>query len=152
MQSFYRPHSRVQFTGELVDPATGEVTSPPSMTQQSFVKECDINNIIKQFSQTGMITHISERAAEGAYVDLPESMDFQEALHTVEAARASFASLPSKVRDRFGNSPEAFLEFLHNPSNEDEARSLGLLNPKVAPQEGGSAGGGTPPAEAAPAA
>lgn len=123
MRSFYRPHPRIQFHN--VDD-NGEVM--PSMTKQSFKDECDINRIIKQFSATGMATHISERAAKGAYVDLPDSVDFQEALHTVAAAEAAFMSLPSKIRDRFVNDPEQFLAFLHNPSNEAEARELGLLN------------------------
>lgn len=129
MLGFYRPHSRVVCDGS--DPETGEI--PPSMTKQSFKAECDINNIIKSFSQTGMVTHISERAAKGQYVDLPESVDFQEALATVELASQAFMSLPSKIRDRFGSDPEKFLAFLHDPANESEARALGLLNPVAPP-------------------
>lgn len=142
MRSFYVPHRRVSLDGS--HPDTGEFM--PSMTKQSFKDECDINNIIKSFSVTGMVNHISERAASGVYVDLPDSVDFQEALHTVESARNAFATLPSKVRDRFANDPEAFLSFLHDPKNETEARALGLLNPTVAPPVGTSA----PPVEEPP--
>lgn len=133
---FYRKHKRVVFDGS--HPDTGEFL--PSMTKQSFKAECDINNIIKSFSQTGMINHISQRRAQ--YVDLPDSVDFQEAIATVELARTAFMTLPSKVRDRFQNDPEQFLAFLHDPKNEDEARALGLLNPKPAPPPGAP---GTPP-------
>lgn len=128
-RTFYRPHARVRYTGELLDPHTGEVTTPPSMTKQSFIAECDINNIIKSFSITGMVNHINQNAAKGAYVDLPDPIDFQEAIHTVEGANAAFMSLPSKIRDRFKSDPLQFLEFISNPANADEARSLGLLNP-----------------------
>lgn len=129
LRSFYRPHRRIVENGS--HPDTGEIM--PSMTKQSFKAECDINNIIKQFSQTGIVTHISDRASKGQYADLPDSADFQEALNIVGAANESFMSLPSKVRDRFGNNPELFLQFLHDPKNEDEARALGLLQPKITP-------------------
>ena len=49
---FYHPHARHQYTGELVDPATGVVYTPPSMTKQEFKRECDINNIIPKFQTT----------------------------------------------------------------------------------------------------
>ena len=125
LYSFYRSHRRVGFDGS--HPDTGEVM--PSMTKQSFKAECDINNIIKSFKQTGMVQHINERAAAGAFLDLPEGIDLQEALNTVAVAEAAFMSLPAKIRDRFGNDPEQFLNFIHDPKNEAEARELGLLNP-----------------------
>lgn len=131
----YLPHERVQEKGEIVNPHTGEVIVPPSMTKQEFVKECDINNILKQYSQTGMLRHVSANASAGAYQDLPDGLDFQQALHIVEEGRAAFMSLPSKVRSRFGNQPEQFLAFLADPANRDEAVKLGLveLPPVVAP-------------------
>lgn len=126
--TFYRPHPRVTF--DNVDD-NGEVL--PSMTKQSFVAECDINNIIKQFSATGMLTHVRDQAALGQYLDLPDETDFQSALNTVEVGRAAFDSLPSKVRDRFGNDPASFLAFLSDANNRDEAIALGLIDapPKV---------------------
>lgn len=132
LHSFYRPHARVTEDGRVVNPVTGEITYPPSMTKQEFKAECDINNIIKQFSATGMLRHISSKASTGSYQDLPESVDFQDALNTVHAGQAAFATLPSKVRSRFGNDPAEFLIFLNDPANEPEARALGLLNPAVA--------------------
>lgn len=126
---FYRKHERVVFDG--THPDTGELL--PSMTKQSFKAECDINNIIKSFSATGMVTHISQKAQSGQYVDLPDSVDLQEAIATVELATNAFMSLPAKIRDRFGNDPEHFLAFLHDPNNQAEARDLGLLNPLPPP-------------------
>lgn len=133
---FYRKHKRVVFDGS--HPDTGEVL--PSMTKQSFKAECDINNIIKSFSQTGMVSHINERARQGQYLDLPDSVDLQDAIATVQLATNAFMSLPSKIRDRFGNNPEAFLAFLHDPNNEAEARELGLLNPLPSPPPGAAPG------------
>lgn len=35
--------------------------------------------------------------------------------------------LPAKVRSRFENDPQKFLEFCSDPKNRDEAVSLGLI-------------------------
>ncbi|QCQ84788.1 internal scaffolding protein [Blackfly microvirus SF02] len=155
LYSFYRPHPRVTEDNLYTDPITGEITEMPSMTKQEFQFECDINNVIKAFSQTGMFKHVSARAGQGAYEDLPDSSDFQEALHEVHRAREAFMTLPSKLRSRFGNDPAEFLAFTHDPNNLDELRSLGLANPAplppppvvvtIAPTEGTGGDGGLPP-------
>ncbi|AXH77035.1 MAG: internal scaffolding protein [Microviridae sp.] len=146
----YTPHARVQADNTIVNLHTGEITIPPPRTKQSFLPQCDINNIIKEFSITGQITHVSAQAARGAYLDLPEVMDYQESLNTLQRASEAFQSLPAKVRDRFGNDPAQFLEFCGNPENRNEMGELGLLGPywdrKVQP--GGD--GGTPPSLSTP--
>jgi len=126
VRSFYVPHKRVQYTGELFDHKTGVFFTPPSRTKQSFVHECDINNIIKHFKVSGQIRHMNERANQGAYTDLPDPIDFQEALHQVHAARDSFATLPAHVRSRFSNDPAQFLSFMADPANQDEIIKMGL--------------------------
>lgn len=131
--SFYRPHKRVQFTGEVLDLKTGELVKLPSMTKQSFKDECDINNILKQYKQTGIVSHINERAAQGMYADLPDPTDFQESLNIVQDAQTAFASLPSKVRTRFNNNPAQFLEFCADPRNAKEMAELGLTTPAQIP-------------------
>lgn len=130
-RSFYIPHPR--HFAPVADPATGEIL--PSKTEQEHLAACDINNIIKQFSKTGVLTHISANAAKGAYLDLPDPTDFQEAQNIMLEANAAFASLPSKVRDRFENDPARFLTFMADPKNEKEARELGLLTPAPPPPE-----------------
>lgn len=153
--SFYRPHKRVQYTGELVNHKTGEVFTPPRRVKQSHVAECDINNIIKSYSQTGQIRHMSQKASMGAYTDLPDNIDFQESMNIVKAGEAAFATLPSQVRDRFGNDPAAFLQFMADPANLEEAVKLGLATrrpePEPAPGTGG-VGGKIPPTREAPPA
>lgn len=140
---FYHPRPRIgDYTGEVTNPITGEVTTPPSMTKQEFVAECDINNIVKEYLITGQVQHIAAKAAQGQYLDLPQPMDFQESVHVVMQAQQAFESLPSRVRERFGNDPEQFLQFFYDPANADEARELGML-PKLAP-------GGAPPPPAPP--
>lgn len=162
---FYRPHDRVLATGELVNHRTGEVFTPPSMTKQSHVAECDINNILKQYKLTGIVRHISAKAEQGTYADLPDNIDFQESLNVVKRSEAAFATLPAAVRSRFNNDPAQFLEFMADPANQDEAIKLGLATRRpgedtengLSPGQGGSApaapsAGGTPPADAPPKA
>lgn len=134
-RSFYYPHNRADTweTGEVLDPRTGELVREPSRTKQSFVAECDINNILKQYKLTGQIRHISAKAAQGSYVDLPEPQDFQEAMNTVIAAEDSFATLPSHVRARFGNDPSQFLGFMADPANAEEMIRLGLATKPTPP-------------------
>lgn len=122
---FARPHNR---------DATATATPGLSMTKQSFVDQCDINNILKQFKVSGMLQHVRGHQQQGTYQDLPDSIDFQESLHIVMDAQKAFASLPSKLRNRFDNDPAQFLEFMADPSNEEEIYKLGLakkLDPVV---------------------
>lgn len=132
---FHRQHDRhaTAYTGELVDHRTGVIFTPPSRTKQSFVAECDINNILKQYKATGMIRHMSAKAASGVYADLPDEIDFQQSMNIVQQGERAFASLPSKVRSRFHNNPTEFLEFMGNPENVDEAVKLGLATKKEPP-------------------
>lgn len=127
---FYRSHSRV------FAPSGGKM-----MTKQSHKAECDIHTILKQYQRTGIINHINNHKPE--FVDLPDSVDFQDSIHVVMRAESAFAALPSKVRDRFSNDPGEFLAAFNDPSMADELRELGLLNP-VAPQPPDP--GGDPPA------
>ena len=155
---FYRPHKRVTFDNTKVDLKTGELVEVPSLTKQSFVAECDINNIIKQYSQTGVVKHVSERANQGMYLDLPDELDFQNSLNTVLEAQAAFGSLPSSLRARFENDPGQFLAFLTDPANQDEVIKLGFAadrrppkSPETAPTTKTGGEGGSPPSEGAKA-
>lgn len=123
---FYHPHKPVNWTGEILDPKTGEFVKEASMTKQSFKEECDINNIVKRFEATGILEHLNMRTREGMYVDLPDPLDFQESLEIVRQAESAFMSLPADLRARFGNDPEQFLAFTNDPANQEEMIKLGL--------------------------
>lgn len=130
MKSFYRDHKRVTFDNLQLDRKTGELVPIPSMTKQSFVKECDINNILKQFSATGVLTHVRANVGAGVYQDLPDAIDFQDSVNTIKAAEAAFMTLPAKVRREFGDEPAQFLAFcskLDDPAIRARASELGLL-------------------------
>lgn len=98
-------------------------------TKQSFKAECDIKNIMKRFEKTGQVAHLARNP--GAYMDLPEESDYQEAMNIVLQAERAFAALPSKVRQRFDNDPRVFLEFV-DLGDRAALAELGLLSPEAA--------------------
>lgn len=105
-------------------------TNPePSLTQQSFKDECDINKIMEKYHKTREITHLNLR--KGVYADLSNVTDYMSALDTVAKATSAFDSLPSKLRTRFENDPSQLLAFVNNPTNYDEAVSLGLVQKPI---------------------
>ncbi len=120
MRSAYYPHTRVQFENE-----------GPSMTQQNFRDETNINNILAKYAKTGLIDHINKYS--GRYENMPDEDDFHAAMNLVLDAQSMFFELPSDLRSRFENDPGQFLEFLDNPENIDELREMGLM-PPAAPE------------------
>lgn len=105
----------------------------PSLTKQSFKDECDVNNIVKKHSVTGIYTHINERSAQ--YADVTEIPDYQTAMQTVASANQLFGTLPSQLRKRFNNDPAEYLAFVQNEDNLDEMVRLGMAVPRPTPSE-----------------
>lgn len=106
---------------DWLDDEGNPVVNPTEQNHKDFV---DINNVLKRYDSTGLITHVNNMAA--AYGDYSEVNEYREALDLVREAQESFMSLPSEVRNRFANDPGAFLEFVTDPSNLDELRDMGL--------------------------
>ena len=114
------PRDRVQF-----------VPTGKSKTKQSFLAECDINNIMAKYQKTGAIAHANRNAA---HYDFATSLDFTEAMRLVVTAQDMFDGLPSSIRTRFANDPAQFLDFVQDADNEKEMRKLGLI-PEEQPPE-----------------
>lgn len=122
IRSRYSPRVRVQF--DFVQ---------PSRTQQHFKDECDIDRILKKYSATGFLVDPLAPRREPLFGDFSESMSFMEAQTRIARVREAFDSLPSQLRDRFGNDPYRLLAWCEDPDNAEEAAKLGLLpEPKPA--------------------
>lgn len=106
--------------------ASGLRCLDPSLTQQQFRDETDINNIVDLFMKTG---HLPTPVSMPQYVDYEGIFDFQSAMNVVREADENFMRMDAKVRARFHNSPQEFLEFFADPANADEAVRLGLALP-----------------------
>jgi len=95
-----------------------------SRTRQSFAADADINQLVKRFGVTGLA---QRHPVQPATVQLFEDVfDFQSAMNAVVDAERRFAMLDAKVRRRFGNDPQEFVEFCSDPANADEMIKLGL--------------------------
>lgn len=104
----------------------GLETPELTLAQQQFKDECDINVICERFGITGQLP-VGVRPPE--YGDFTAVTDYQSAMQAVRQAEESFMAMPAKVRERFAHSPQQFLEFVADPANLEEARSLGLAMP-----------------------
>lgn len=100
----------------------------PSLAQQNFKDETDINTIVKRFNLTG---ELPNNLAVPQYGDFTEVTDYHSALNLVIKAEDAFMSMPAEVRARFNNDPGAFLDFVNDGNNREEAARLGLLVPPV---------------------
>ncbi len=125
MKVFLR--SLYNYDVDQVSNETGLRCDDPSLTQQQFKEEADINTIVDRFLKSGVLP---TAATMPQYVDYEGVFDFQSAMNVVRQADENFMRLDAKVRARFNNSPQAFLEFFANPENVDEAIRLGLAIPK----------------------
>lgn len=107
----------------------GWKSSVPSMTQQQFKDEADINYIVSMYDSSGVMPtfHGDGQPAQpvfGDFASLPDNA--QEMYNRMIEAKNNFDSLPLEVRKRFNYDPAAFLDFVDNPENLDELLAMGL--------------------------
>lgn len=99
----------------------------PSLAQQHFKDECDINFLLERFKVTGQLP---QGIVLPTYGDFTGVSDYRTACEAIRRASNSFMDLPANLRARFENDPQRFLEFCSDPANLDELRSLGLASAK----------------------
>lgn len=98
----------------------------PTMTQQQFADECDINNIVRSAVKTGN-TQIFTPDQRAVYLDCSYSGDYQSAVEFINTVDDDFYSQPAKLRDAFDNNPDKYAQFVLNPANFDKAVEMGLF-------------------------
>ena len=92
------------------------------ITEQHHTDSCDINKILAQFMETGIMP---QTKANPQYADV-SNVDFQEMQNTLATAKTLFEELPEQVKDRFNNEMHTFLQFAENPNNLQEMEEMGL--------------------------
>lgn len=107
---------------------SGLACEEPSLAQQQFKDECDINTILKRFNITG---ELPNAPLSPKYGDFTGIGDYKSALDRVLAAEDEFMSLPASIRARFNNDPASLIDFLDNEENRSEAEKLGLVETKI---------------------
>jgi phage internal scaffolding protein len=108
---------------------SGLACEEPSLAQQHFKEECDINTILEKFNITGLLP---ESPLSPRYGDFTGIGDYHTALNRVIAAQEEFEALPAQIRARFENDPAKLIEFLEDENNRPEAEDLGLVNKAAA--------------------
>lgn len=96
-----------------------------SRTQQNLAEQTDINWILRNQAQNGVITHVNKH--QGQYGDFSSGTEYHEAMNMVSAADQMFASLPAEIRNQFANNTSDFLEFVADPENREEMAEMGLI-------------------------
>lgn len=109
----------------------------PSLTQQQFKDDCDVNFIMDKYMKTGVWPATDKK---GMYADVSEIGDYQSMLEQVKLADEAMMTLPPELRNRFGGDPGAFIAYLQDPANYEESVKLGLREegapvPKPKPAE-----------------
>ena len=94
------------------------------MTEQQHKKAVDINTIVARANKSRVLPMRTDRPMYG---DFTNAVDFHVAQNRILAAVEDFNRLSSEIRERFDNSPAKLIEFVNNPDNVEEARTLGLL-------------------------
>lgn len=125
---------------------SGIAFTAPSMAAQEFADEADINTIMDRYKTTGLLVDpLIPRSVQPEFGDYSSVDDFHTAQNIIAEAQELFFELPASLRKRFSNDPAEMLRFLEDPSNRDEAISLGFIDsppvvdnpPIVSPPDGG---------------
>ena len=114
----YEPPPQVEF-----------VNNEPSLTQQHFAEECDINNIVEKYMISGVLGDpLVSPSVSPMYGDYSSVEDFHSAQTIIAHATQAFDLLPAALRKRFNNDPAQLLSFLEDESNREEAIKIGLVD------------------------
>ncbi|GDM35431.1 hypothetical protein BvCmsNSNP013_01405 [Escherichia coli] len=108
-------------------PSPGIKFSEPTMTQQHFRDECDINKIVERAIRTGDTT-IFTSAQRAEFYDASSINDYTDAMALIDDVNDDFNSLPSVTRAMFGNNVSQYVAFMSDPANWEKARELGLMS------------------------
>jgi phage internal scaffolding protein len=126
--------SSFNYDRDAVSNETGLLCEDESLAVQSAEQESNINTIVRKFGLTGELPGQVALPQSGEFHNIP---DFHTAMNLIRKTQEAFLTVPAEVRARFGNDPQAFMHFVEDDANRDEARRLGLLKPEsVVPASG----------------
>ena len=109
------------------------ITCDDGITEQHHTNECDVNTILATYMKTGILPPIDPNAQYGDLSDF----DYQSLQNQIANANSLFEQLPDNVKNRFGNEPYRFLNFVQDEKNYDELVEMGLANnvPTPSPED-----------------
>ncbi len=116
------PKFKTQFAHDRL---SGIKFEKPSLTQQSFGYETDINNIVKSMTQPRVNQN------QPLFNTSFDPNLYDNALNVIADAKSKFEQLPSDLRNKFDNDPSKLLKFVSDDSNYEQAVKLGLIEKKI---------------------
>lgn len=126
--AFVAPRAPGQYDADKVSQETGLRCLDPSLAKQEFKEEVDINTLVKRFGLDGPMP---QGVRQPMYGDFTASGDFRELMNGIAEANESFDQMPARVRSRFHNKVEEFVEFCLDEKNRKEVEEMGLVRPDV---------------------
>lgn len=112
--------------------ATATINNEGSLTRQEFAADADINTIVERMSLGYQMPVNTTPPMQGDFTGLP---DYGGAVQMIRKAQEIFNNLPAKIRERFQNDPEKYINFFHDENNRLEAEKLGLVKPRPVPED-----------------
>lgn len=110
---------------------TGLKCEDPSLAQQQFKEETDVNYIVDRYTRTGELPPGSQIPQFGDFTGVS---DYHSALNLVRQSQEEFMSLPPAVRSRFENDPGKLLDFLTDDKTAQKRLSSVLLSLRTYPR------------------
>lgn len=99
----------------------------PSLTQQQYTDEVNLNVMVKRFGITDGA--LPPAAMDPRFFgDFSEAVDLRDIFDRVREATNRFNELPADLRKRFNHDPAQLLAFVEDPANHKQAVELGLLH------------------------
>ena len=113
-----------------------ELHNDDGLTEQHHAETCDINKILAQFMETGILPTSTNKDPQ--YGDVSEH-DFQEVQNQLANAKTLFEELSDPVKAQFDNKPFKFLHFAEDPKNMDSLVRIlkpnGVITAQVGSQD-----------------
>jgi phage internal scaffolding protein len=109
---------------DLASDESGLACPEPTLAQQQFRDEADINTILERFGRTGELI-VPVNVPE--FGDYTEVGDYHSAMNMILEAQSAFDALPARIRKEFDNDAGRFVDFVMDENNRDKAVEMGLI-------------------------
>ena len=109
---------------DLASDESGLACPEPTLAQQQFRDETDINTILERFGRTGELI-VPVNVPE--FGDYTEVGDYHSAMNMILEAQSAFDALPARIRKEFDNDAGRFVDFVMDENNRDKAVEMGLI-------------------------
>ncbi len=96
-----------------------------SLTVQADHDRADINKILQQYAEVGIVQSLNQ--ADAMFMDVTEFTDFADAMRHATEAETEFLKLPSKVREIFHHDVAEWLDAAHDEEKRDALVAAGVI-------------------------